>query len=325
MSESCKANRKSLQNKQKIPAEAQRASYEVTQAKKPHTIGEKLNKPTAVAISRAMHDGDKSARELESVPLSNGTIARRITDMAQDITCQLVDRVKKGKYAFQLDESTDILNSAQLLVFIRYSSDGKRNAVLLRAPRSGVDVHRWGHFYKTKRRGTIFGKNCIGVCQDRTGAMLGEKKGLIARVLQMAPRVNFTHCFIHRESLARETLEPELKLILDIALKMVNYIKTCPLTIRLALAEKCAEPPVWAAGGGAHICVYGSQLADHLTDPDWLTRLGYLCEETCSALTNIKNKYRTQLNVENDLRVTVSKTKPRMDLLCSMHVAHLSH
>ena len=67
----------------------------IAQAKKPHTIGETLIKPAAVVINRAMH-GDKSARDLESVPLSNGTIARRITDMSQDIKCQLVDRVKKG-------------------------------------------------------------------------------------------------------------------------------------------------------------------------------------------------------------------------------------
>ena len=75
--------------------------------------------------------GDKLARELESVPLSNGTIARRITDMAQDIKCQLVDRVMKGKFALQLDESTDISNSAQLLVFVRYSFEGKLNEDML--------------------------------------------------------------------------------------------------------------------------------------------------------------------------------------------------
>ena len=71
--------------------------------------------------------------------------------MAQDITCQLVDRVKKGKYALQLDESTDILNSAQLLVFIRYSFDKKLNAVLLRAPEwtcTGEDI-----FTKLKEEG----------------------------------------------------------------------------------------------------------------------------------------------------------------------------
>ena len=58
----------------------------------------------------------------------------------------------------------------------------------------------------------------------------------------MAPHVNSIHCIIHRESLASKTLEPELKHILDIAIKMVNYIKTRPLNIRLALKGKCADP-----------------------------------------------------------------------------------
>ena len=98
-------------------------------------------------------------------------------------------------------------------------------------------------FTKLKEEG-LYSENCIGVCRDRAGAMLKEKAGLKARVLQVAPHVNFTHCIIHRESLASKTLEPELKHILDIAIKMVSYIKTRPLNIRLAPAGKCAEPPV---------------------------------------------------------------------------------
>lgn len=51
----------------------------------------------------------------------------------------------------------------------------------------------------------------------------------------------------------------------------------------------------------------------------------YLCEKTFSALTYIKNKHRSHLNVEDDLRVAISKTKPRLDLLCSAHSTHPSH
>lgn len=44
----------------------------------------------------------------------------------------------------------------------------------------------------------------------------------------------------------------------------------------------------------------------------------YLCEKTFSALTFIKNKYRSRLQrVEYDLRVAVSNIKPRIQLLCS--------
>ena len=89
-------------------------------------------------------------------------------------------------------------------------------------------------FTKLKEEG-LHSENCIGVCRDRAGAMQKEKAGLKARVLQVAPHVNFTHCVIHRESLASKTLEPEL----DIAIKMVNYIKTRPLNQTCSCGEMC--------------------------------------------------------------------------------------
>jgi len=39
--------------------------------------------------------------------------------MGQDIKCQLNGRVKSGKYALQLDESTDVSGVTQLIVFVR--------------------------------------------------------------------------------------------------------------------------------------------------------------------------------------------------------------
>ena len=51
----------------------------------------------------------------------------------------------------------------------------------------------------------------------------------------------------------------------------------------------------------------------------------YLCEMTFSALSYIKNKYRSRLEVEDDLRVAVSHIKPRISLLCSKRKAHTSH
>ena len=43
----------------------------------------------------------------------------------------------------------------------------------------------------------------------------------------------------------------------------------------------------------------------------------YLCEMTFSALSNIKNKYRSRLEVDDGLRIAVSRIKPRTCLLCS--------
>ena len=51
----------------------------------------------------------------------------------------------------------------------------------------------------------------------------------------------------------------------------------------------------------------------------------YLCEMTFSALSYIKNRYRSRLEVEDDLRFAVSNIKSRIGLLCSKHKAHTCH
>lgn len=65
--------------------------------------------------------GEKYANVLKTIPLSSDTVHRRINLLADDIKIQLIDRVKGSPYyAIQLDESTDVANVAQLLIFIRY-------------------------------------------------------------------------------------------------------------------------------------------------------------------------------------------------------------
>ncbi|CAG5047480.1 unnamed protein product [Parnassius apollo] len=64
---------------------------------------------------------EKYANLLKTIPLSSDTVHRRINLLADDIKIQLIDRVKGSPYyAIQLDESTDVANVAQLLIFIRY-------------------------------------------------------------------------------------------------------------------------------------------------------------------------------------------------------------
>ncbi|GFW70184.1 zinc finger BED domain-containing protein 5 [Trichonephila clavipes] len=49
--------------------------------KKPHTIAEELILPAAIEIVETMF-GDNFAKELQSIPLSNDTVSRRIDDIA---------------------------------------------------------------------------------------------------------------------------------------------------------------------------------------------------------------------------------------------------
>ncbi|KAF7490982.1 Zinc finger BED domain-containing protein 5 [Sarcoptes scabiei] len=48
----------------------------------------------------------------------------------------------------------------------------------------------------------------------------------------------------------------------------------------------------------------------------------YLCETGFSALASIKNKYRSKLDVEADMILTISKLVPRYQQLCNEHRPH---
>ena len=51
----------------------------------------------------------------------------------------------------------------------------------------------------------------------------------------------------------------------------------------------------------------------------------HMCERAFSALTNLKTKYSSRLNVKSDLQICLSQMTPRIDELCKVKQAHLSH
>ncbi len=69
--------------------------------------------------------GEKYSKILDTVPLSNDTVSRLITDMADNCETVLIDRMKTSPVGFtvQLDESTDNAGLAVLVIFVRYISE----------------------------------------------------------------------------------------------------------------------------------------------------------------------------------------------------------
>ena len=166
-----------------ILEKAQKASYEVAyliaKGKKPHSIGETLIKPVAFAISQIMN-GDKVTAEIKGIPLSADIICRCISEMSQDIECQLIDTVKRGKYALQLDESSDKSGFAQLIVFVRYIASGKLEEELLMCLALSGTCSGKGIFSAVDTRLHNYGLSwecCISICTDGAGAKVGKHKG----------------------------------------------------------------------------------------------------------------------------------------------------
>ena len=126
------------------------ASYEiallVAKNKKPHTIAEEVIIPAAKVLVKYVI-GDETVSKLNSVLVSNSTIQRRITEMSTAIKEQVITEVQGSKYGFamQLDQSTDVPNYAQLLVYVFSAiNDAIRSDLLLiiemRTTTKGEDV-----------------------------------------------------------------------------------------------------------------------------------------------------------------------------------------
>ncbi|KAL1229372.1 Zinc finger BED domain-containing protein [Trichinella spiralis] len=107
-----------------VNEKAMHASYlislRIAQSGQPHTIGESLVLPS-IKDAVGVLFGGTYLKEIELIPLSNDTAARRIEDMAKWVEDQLISRVKGSKFfSLQLDESTDIQGLFQLIEFNRF-------------------------------------------------------------------------------------------------------------------------------------------------------------------------------------------------------------
>ncbi|CAH1969119.1 unnamed protein product [Acanthoscelides obtectus] len=176
---------------------------------------------------------------MKSVPLSNNTVKRRIDGIAADIKSQIINKVKLSPFfAISCDESTDIVNCAQLIVYVRYiGGDIIQEEILysqsLPAGTTSEDI--FNSISNFVEKNGLDWKKLIGLCTDGAPAMIGVRSGL-AKKLKEKNTVVSTHCFIHHihySALASKTLPQKLRQALDSAIRIVNYIKSSALNSRL--------------------------------------------------------------------------------------------
>jgi hypothetical protein len=92
----------------------------IAKTKKPHTIAETLVIPASIRIAEIMFH-EKEVVKIKNIPHLNDRIRRRIDEMAEDIMKQITEKIiQKKQSALQLDETINISNCTQLMVFVRY-------------------------------------------------------------------------------------------------------------------------------------------------------------------------------------------------------------
>ena len=185
------------------------ASYAVSllvaKAKKPHRIGDTLIKPCASILL-----GEPAVSKMKQVSLSNDTVKSGIFDMLCNIKSQLLAKVKASPIlAIQLDESVDVANLSQLIVFVRYVYDQSIEEDLLfcrqlETTTQAADVMQLVDAL-FEEEGLDWGK-LVHACTDGAPAMLGAKSGFTKLLKQKHPKVVTLHCIIHQEALASRTM-----------------------------------------------------------------------------------------------------------------------
>ena len=201
----------------------------VAKTKKPHNIGETLLKPCILKCVKLVL-GEKASQTMKRISLSNDTIKSRIHEMSDNIKSKVLSKIDSSPvFALQLDESTDISNLSQLLVYVRYDTDERINEKILfcqplETTLKAVDVFQMLNDFFDKTE--LSWSKLVGVCTDGAPIMIGANSGLISLVKQKNPAIQGTHCMIHKAALVSKTIPKRRHKRMSVVIKVVNYVKS---------------------------------------------------------------------------------------------------
>uniref|UniRef100_K7FGQ0 Uncharacterized protein n=1 Tax=Pelodiscus sinensis TaxID=13735 RepID=K7FGQ0_PELSI len=209
------------------------ASYIVAlktvKAKKAHIIAHNLVPCTKETANLLV--GTNALKKLQRLSMSNNAIKRSITNMSNDIKSQVIEEIKnspRGLFSMQLDETTDVCNLAQLMVYVwDIKNEYEKEEYLFCKPQTTTaaqDVFTILNIFFEEH--SIEWKNLCSICTDGAPAMLGCKSGFQTLVKNISLKVTRTHCFIHRQILATKTLLIFLNQVLNEIIKAVHFIKS---------------------------------------------------------------------------------------------------
>ncbi|GFV84812.1 zinc finger BED domain-containing protein 5 [Trichonephila clavipes] len=183
----------------------------------------------------------ETLHELQSIPLSNDTVSRRIDDIAEDVEQQLFGKLRDKLFSIQLDEATDSNKDAHFIAYVRF----------------------WDASYEWVRD---------PFQNTPEGFSTTEEESFI----------DFTSSGEIKRQFCNKTLFQFWAEVDD----EFSELKT--KAFRILLPFSTIVP----------------------------------CETGFSAVAALKTKYRSQLNIEKELRVSISNIKPSFENLCSARQAH---
>ena len=183
------------------------ASYEISKivakAGKSHFIGETVILQSLSVVASSVMKQNVNA-VINSIPLSNSRVSRRIDETAEDVEKVLIAKLQVMQFTLQLDESTLRDRKAILLAYVRYRDDeGPREEILfarsLRTDTRGETILNYVAAYVEESNIPL--TNISAFATDGAPSMTGRHKCFIAYLKKAISGAFCIHCVIHRQHL----------------------------------------------------------------------------------------------------------------------------
>lgn len=173
---------------------------------------------------------DDLCEKIKQVPLSATTTTRKSEILAEDVLVQLNEAVQSAAcISLAIDESTDVTDNAQLLVYVRFFHKEKKEmcedllgVTPLETHTRGEDIYEAIKEMLQKRRIDV--KQVVSVTTDGAPAMVGRERGAVTRMKQDNPDLIAYHCIIHQTVLCA-LLSEEFAEVMNTMMQLINFLR----------------------------------------------------------------------------------------------------
>ena len=186
-----------------------RVAWILGQNKKPFTDGE-IVKECISTVAETLLEGKQKEElcdKIKKIPMSASSATKKCEVLTQDVLAQLDEAIHKAPcVGLAVDESTDVSDNAQLLVYVRFFNKDKKvfcedllGVTPLKTSTKGEDIYLTIKEMLIKRG--IEPKQVVSVTTDGAPAMIGREKGAVARMKENNPELISYHYIIHQSVL----------------------------------------------------------------------------------------------------------------------------
>lgn len=251
------------------------------------------------AVAETLFEGkqkDDMCEKIKQIPMSASTATRKSEILADDVLAQLDAAIQSAPcISLAIDESTDVTDNAQLLVYVRFCNKDKKEICEDLLGVTPLETHTRGEdiyaaIKEMLRKRGIDLKQVVSVTTDGAPAMMGKERGAVSRMKEDNPDLLAYHCLIHQTVLCA-TLSQHFAEVMNTVMKLINFLRASSSLQHRLLREFLADVEANANDLLLHNNVRW------LSKGNALGRFWSVREEIAAFLEQVKSQTATQFSL----------------------------